>query len=90
LCQAHLAGFVCFWRRSRIQSSRWSTEGAQDREQRVVCKAQVIIVWPEDLDQAIVQDVDSFMVSQDLQEVNVTIVFMVLTILVFRLLTICL
>jgi hypothetical protein len=38
LCRAYLVGFVCLWRRSRTQCSRWSTEGAQDRNRRVVCK----------------------------------------------------
>jgi hypothetical protein len=53
-------------------------------------QAQVIIVWPGTRAGKFVQDVESFMVSQVLQEVTVTIVFMVLTILVFRLLTVCL
>jgi len=70
--------------------SRWSAEVAQDRDRRVVCKAQVIIVWPETRAGKLVQDDDSFMVSQNLQEVGITIVFMVSTILVIKLLTICL
>ena len=61
--------------------SRWSAEGAQDRDRRVVCKAQVIIVWPETRAGKLVQDDDSFMVSRDFQEVGITIGLMVFIIL---------
>jgi hypothetical protein len=73
-----------------MQYSRWSTEGVQDRNKRFVCKLKNSLYGLESASRKLVQEVDSFMVSQVLQEVNVTIVFMVLTILVFRLLMICL
>jgi hypothetical protein len=69
--------------------SRWNIEGVKDRKRRFVCKINNSLYGLESASRKLVQEVDSFMLSQVFQEVTVTIVFMVLTILVFRLLTIC-
>jgi hypothetical protein len=73
-----------------MQYSKWSIEGVQDRNKIFVCKIMNSLYGLESASNKLVQEVDSFIVSQFLQEVNITIVFMVLTILVFRLLMICL
>ena len=76
-----------------MQNLRWSIEGAQDCIGRFVCKLKVIIEWLEAISQGcgtLCSFFYSFMVNHVLQEVGVTIEFMVFIILCFGLLALCL